>query len=109
MPATYGELASTSAAAVNSGSDGEIAWWHRFHDAELASLVQRAVSANNSLKLAEARVRQARSVREVAKSLLYPRIGVGASALRFRGSQSAIGLPTANLEDNLFQVGFDAE
>ena len=59
--------------------------------------------------VAEARVRQARSAREVARSLLFPRIGVGASALRFRGSESLIELPGADLTGNLFQVGFDAE
>jgi NodT family efflux transporter outer membrane factor (OMF) lipoprotein len=108
MPVAYGELAITSAAAADPGS-GEIKWWHRFNDDELASLVERAVAANNSLKVAEARVRQARSAREVAHSLLYPRVGVGASALRFRGSSAALDLPEANLEGNLFQIGFDAE
>jgi outer membrane protein, multidrug efflux system len=108
MPDAYGELTATAteADAVNGG---ETRWWRGFDDAKLASLVEQAVAANNSLKVAEARVRQARSVREVARSLLYPRIGVGASALRIRGSQSAVGLPDANLESNLFQVGFDAE
>ncbi|MCL4199446.1 MAG: efflux transporter outer membrane subunit [Phycisphaerales bacterium] len=108
VPGGYRELAGTTATPADSAI-GEIAWWQRFNDDELASLVERAVAANNSLKVAEARVRQARSVREVAKSLLYPRIGVGASFLRFRGSESAIGLPDANLEGNLFQIGFDAE
>ncbi len=108
LPGGYRELAGTTATPADSAI-GEIAWWQRFNDDELASLVERAVAANNSLKVAEARVRQARSVREVAKSLLYPRIGVGASFLRFRGSESAIGLPDANLEGNLFQIGFDAE
>jgi multidrug efflux system outer membrane protein len=109
MAAAYGELAGASAAAADLGGDGEIAWWHRFDDDELASLVERAVAANNSIKVAQARVRQARSVREAARALLYPRVGVGASVLRFRGSQAAIGLPGVDLEDSLFQVGFDAE
>jgi outer membrane protein, multidrug efflux system len=109
MPGAYNELAGTAAMDADTVNGGETSWWQRFDDAELASLIERAVAANNSLKVAEARVRQARSVREVAHSLLYPRIGVGASALRFRGSQAAIGLPNADLEGNLFQVGFDAE
>lgn len=109
MPGAYGELAGTPAQPDDSASDGEIAWWHRFNDAELASLVERAVAANNSLKVAEARVRQARAVREVARSLLYPRVGVGASVLRFGGSNAVVDLPDANLEGNLFQIGFDAE
>src|SRR5881394_1270151 len=106
MPRTYAEPAGAASADPSSG---EVAWWHHFNDEELSSLVERAVAANNNVKVAEARVRQARSVREVVHSLLYPRIGVGASALRFRGSEAAIGLPDANLQGNLFQVGFDAE
>jgi NodT family efflux transporter outer membrane factor (OMF) lipoprotein len=109
MPANYGELAGSAGSGADPMSTGEVTWWHRFDDAELTALVERAVAANNNVEVAEARVRQARSAREVARSLLYPRIGVGASALRFRGSQSVIGLPDADLEGNLFQVGFDAE
>ncbi len=109
MPGAYKELAAQSAESAETGVDSEIAWWHRLNDEELASLVERAIGANKSLKVAEARVRQARSVREVAHSLLYPRIGVGASLLRFRGSNASVDLPNANLEGNLFQLGFDAE
>ena len=109
MPASYAEPGGAAAAAPEAGDDAELTWWRRFDDAELASLVERAVAANNNVEIAEARVRQARSVRTVARSLLYPRVGIGASMLRFRGSQSAIGLEEADLEDNLFQVGFDAE
>jgi len=109
MPATYGELAARSGAGLNAMTDGETAWWQRFDDAELASLVERAVAANNNIRVAEARVRQARSAREVARSFLFPRIGVGASILRVRGSNALIDLPDADLEGNLFQVGFDAE
>ena len=36
------------------------------------------------------------------------RSGSGASVLRFRLSQAVVELPGANLEDSLFQVGFDA-
>src|SRR5688572_15602971 len=79
MPASYGEAAGAGTPDAYGPSDGEVRWWRRFDDVELASLVERAVAANNSLKVAEARVRQARSVRQVAQSLLYPRIGVGAS------------------------------
>lgn len=109
MPGAYSELAGDAAAGSTATAEAEAAWWHRFDDAELVSLVERAVAANNNLKVAEARVRQARSAREVARSFLFPRIGVGASMLRFRASSSALELADANLEGNLFQVGFDAE
>lgn len=109
MPGNYAELANAAGPGLDASSLEETAWWQRFDDVELASLVERAVAANNNLKVAEARVRQARSARGVARSFLFPRIGVGASILRFRGSNALLDLPDANLEGNLFQVGFDAE
>ncbi|SPE52162.1 exported hypothetical protein [Verrucomicrobia bacterium] len=36
-------------------------WWKTFHDAELDSLINRAVSSNLDLRLAQARVREARA------------------------------------------------
>jgi outer membrane protein, multidrug efflux system len=107
MPATFKEHVAMR--SMGSSSNGEIAWWRRFDDPKLASLVERTVAANNSLEVAEARVRQSRSAREIARSLLYPQVGVGASVLSFRGSEAAIGLPDADLQGKLFQVGFDAE
>jgi NodT family efflux transporter outer membrane factor (OMF) lipoprotein len=109
MPAAYAELAGPAAAHAAGIKSPEVAWWQRFDDPDLVSLVERAIAANNSLRVAEARVRQARAARVVARSHLYPRVGVGASALRVRGSESAVGLPGADLEGNLFQIGFDAE
>ncbi|MCW5766323.1 MAG: efflux transporter outer membrane subunit [Phycisphaeraceae bacterium] len=109
MPGNYAELAGAAGPGMDVSTIEETAWWKRFDDAVLASLVERAVAANNNIRVAEARVRQARSAREVARSFLFPRIGVGASVLRFRGSGALIDLMDAGLESNLFQVGFDAE
>ncbi len=36
-------------------------WWNSFNDAELDSLIQRAVRSNPDLRVAEARLRQARA------------------------------------------------
>jgi NodT family efflux transporter outer membrane factor (OMF) lipoprotein len=77
-------------------------------DPELTNLVEKSVRANYGVAVAEARLREARAARQVAQSLLYPQLDLGASALRFRGSNAGIGLSTLNFEDSLFQVGFDA-
>jgi NodT family efflux transporter outer membrane factor (OMF) lipoprotein len=86
----------------------ETTWWRRFNDPQLTALVEKAVKANNGVAVAEARVRQARAARQVVQSLLYPTVGIGASALRYRASESVVSLPGLNLEDNLFTLGFDA-
>src|SRR5215467_5700282 len=53
-------------------------WWTSFQDAELTQLVQRAVANNLDLKLAAARVEEARAVRGIEKSALYPSVAAGA-------------------------------
>src|SRR5262249_12214934 len=59
-------------------------WWRSFRDAELTQLVQRAVANNLDLKLAAARVEEARAVRGVEKSALYPSVAAAASVTRQR-------------------------
>jgi NodT family efflux transporter outer membrane factor (OMF) lipoprotein len=119
MPDAYRELASspttqpatqptTQPTTFTATGPAEIRWWRQLGDPQLTDLVEQSVKANYGVAAAGARLREARAARQVAQSLLYPQVGVGASALRFRGSEAAIGLPGLDLEDNLFQIGFDA-
>ncbi|MCC6681411.1 MAG: efflux transporter outer membrane subunit [Phycisphaeraceae bacterium] len=104
VPAAYQEL--RPGLATNDPAAGEIRWWRLFDDPQLSVLVEEAIVANNNIAVAEARMHEARAARQIAQSLLYPQASVGASVLRVRGSESALGVP--NLEGELFQVGFDA-
>ena len=67
-------------------------WWTVFDDQMLASLIQQAVESNLDLKLAEARVRQARAVRGVAESFLGPTVDATASFQRSETSVSPAGI-----------------
>jgi outer membrane protein, multidrug efflux system len=64
-------------------------WWRLYQDPTLNSIVERAVAANQELAAAAARVRQARSLSQVARSRYFPAIDLGVSAQRaqsrFRG------------------------
>jgi NodT family efflux transporter outer membrane factor (OMF) lipoprotein len=89
-------------------------WWRTFHDAELDSLIQRAVAANPDLRAAEARLRQARAVREMSAANLWPELDATGSAARAKQSKNqpligALPLP-ANFpfEYSVYQAGFDA-
>ena len=88
-------------------------WWNSFHDEELTRLIRRAVANNLDLRLAAARVDEARAARGVAKSAFYPSVGVTTSAERLRERVAAFN-PGANtptfhpVELNNFQVGFDS-
>jgi NodT family efflux transporter outer membrane factor (OMF) lipoprotein len=110
LPPAYGEAANgpAEAAAFAATVPTEIRWWRQLGDPQLTDLVESAVTANYGIVVAGARLREARAARQVAQSMLYPQVSVGASALRFSGSDAAIGLPGVDLDDNLFQIGFDA-
>ena len=94
-------------------------WWTKFNDPLLDSLVERATKSNLDLRLAEARIREARASRAVTASGAWPTVDVSGSYTRNRSSENAIGLPTqgavvtpsgggANLDQNLYRTGFDA-
>jgi len=108
MPVSFAEPHAVAVPSTQPDGGPEAFWWERFNDAELNSLVRRAVVANNSIKVASARVQQARAAREIAQSLLYPQVDVGASAFRFRGSQSVLGLQNLGTDGSFLQAGFDA-
>ena len=94
-------------------------WWSAFNDPLLNSLVDRAVSSNLDLRLAEARIREARASRAVTASGAWPTVNVSGSHTRNRASENAIGAPAqgavlapsgggANIDQNLYRSGFDA-
>ncbi len=96
-------------------------WWALFDDEQLDSLMDRAVASNKDLRLAEARIRQARAQRRVTASSAFPTLDATGSYSRAKrssgfstsgaGPTSAVGgfvpggSPTAF---DLFQMGLDA-
>ena len=54
-------------------------WWKQFNDPTLSALVEEAVKVNLDLKLAEARLRQARAARGVAFGGLWPAVTASGS------------------------------
>ena len=104
-PLTGGETDSSASVAM---------WWNNFNDPELDSLVERAVKSNLDLKIAAARVREARAQYQVTSADLWPTVGTSASYERQRQSkhQPIIGgfpLPAGlPFDNNVYQAGFDA-
>lgn len=86
------------------------AWWRTFHDALLAALIERAVAANLDLRIAAARVREARALRGVSAAGQRPT--VDAASTYTHSLQSANGTPQGlqqhQSHNDLFQIGFDA-
>lgn len=90
-------------------------WWTVFKDPRLDSLIARAVENNQDLRLADARIREARAQRSVVAADIHPSVGTSAIYTRSRRSESSpalAGLASAGAvsspAQDLFQAGFDA-
>ena len=78
------ELPETS---VQSLPDVE-RWWSQFNDPQLNALIEEAFTANLDLRVAMARIEEARAGLGVARSFLYPTVDAYANADRSRRSNA---------------------
>jgi multidrug efflux system outer membrane protein len=89
-------------------------WWKNFHDSELDSLIDLAVRSNLDLRMAQARVREARAQYGIASADLWPTLDGSSSYARQRQSehQPILGSlplpPGVPFENDVYQAGFDA-
>lgn len=89
LPAAYNADAGAPAAA---GLDPlRRAWWTAFADTTLNDLIAGAVTGNQDLRRAAARVLEARALAGGASSDRWPRLEIGGTASRSRTSLSAFG------------------
>ncbi len=72
-------------------------WWENFHDATLDDLIEQALSNNQQIKLAEARLTEERANRLAVASALYPQISLGGNTTRGNQTtaQSAAFIPSS--------------
>jgi NodT family efflux transporter outer membrane factor (OMF) lipoprotein len=79
-------------------------WWTVFKDPTLSDLIQRARAGNLDLRQAEARVREARAQRGIAKAALFPTVNASAAANRTVSSKEAGN----GQSSDSYAAGFDA-
>jgi outer membrane protein, multidrug efflux system len=71
----------------------ELPWWSVFKDPELLNLLGEAVQNNRDLRVAIARVEEARALARIQKAQILPALGANAAASYGRGS---LTVPTEN-------------
>ena len=113
VPANYLEASASETASLDR-------WWQGFGDAQLTSLVDRALAANLDIEMATARIREARALEQVAGAGAYPQVAAEASVTRQRISENAFPVPPTpgtgggggglvlGEEFTTWRVGFDA-
>ncbi len=109
LPSAYAESRETFG-GLPASALSLVDWWKRLNDPALDVLVAQAAESNLELKVAMARVREARAARGEVASEALPQVDAVGSFSRERGSENAIRGPFDSDvgPDNLFQAGFDA-
>jgi len=94
-------------ASTEAGSLADLPWWQVFNDKALQGLITQALAGNYDLKVAVARIEQARAQVAVVRADLYPQVGYQANAAR---EKSFIPLPQlhGNVTYNSFQAAVNA-
>ena len=89
-----------------------VRWWEIFGDPELHALEEQVAAANQNLKIAEARLREARAQVKFNRAALFPTISTG-SAPRLRESSNrpfrSPGLSTGSSGDLLLSLDMSYE
>ena len=84
-------------------------WWELFEDPALNPLVEQALADNQNLRVAAARLAQARDQLTIARSALFPAIDLSASAVRSKVSANrplaAYSTPNQSTVQNDFAFG----
>lgn len=99
------------APVATAASFGDLEWWEIFQDATLVALIQIALQENYELRIAVARVLDARAQVTIAQSFLYPTVNAGVVApyTRFAGSSGQFDPQLDQLNETFQgQGGFDA-
>jgi len=84
-------------------------WWKSFKDPVLDQLVERAVAGNTGIQEAAARLAQARALVRSAQAARAPQIGVGASADRGAGANTAGGSTPATLLQTGLSLSYEPD
>jgi outer membrane protein, multidrug efflux system len=71
-------------------------WWDAFEDAQLTSLIDRAVQSNLDIRVAELRLRESRYQLQIQRTGLFPVANANASYQRDRFSKNGFYIPGAS-------------
>jgi multidrug efflux system outer membrane protein len=109
--------------SVPDSSEADLTrWWSALHDAELDSLISRALTANLDLQAAASRVREAREEIVVADAALQPNVSATADTAQLHSGRNFLSLlsgssgaaapgapkSSGGTSTSLYALGFDA-
>ena len=105
LPATYRDSTPNPAVATDQPALADQKWWELFRDERLQELIRTALGQNFDVRIAAARVAEARAQLGITRADQFPQVNGSALAERERVSASSVPVPLQAFEQNLFQVG----
>src|SRR6267143_1711159 len=91
--------------ATPAASLGEVQWWEVFRDAELQTLIRRALQENYDVRIAATRILQSRAQLTITRADQFPTVSAGATAGRQRQpAQDFGGMTIPPFEFNTFRL-----
>ena len=108
LPDAYRGSAPPAATAADQPSIGDQEWWQLFQDEQLQKLIRTALRQNFDVRIAAARVAEARAQLGITRADQFPQLDASALAERERVSASPVPFPLQEYERNVFQVGGSA-
>lgn len=100
------EFIATERAQLSS-SDVERDFWRSFNDRELDALIERALASNHDIRIAVARLREARALRGEARLDFAPTVTSSAAQVDARASELTRA-PNVARDREYYDAGFDA-
>lgn len=101
-PSSYRDQVATA----NTNSVANLPWWELYKDPALTALIRTALTNNYDLRMAIARVEQARAVATQARAQMVPHLGVEGAASRgrneFLGNANPAGPGGARTGDGVY-------
>jgi len=108
LPDEYRAAAPAAALAADQPSLGDQKWWELFQDEQLQGLIRTALRQNFDVRIAAARVAEARAQLGITRADQFPEVDVSGFAERERNAASAVPVPLRAFERNVFEAGASA-
>ena len=104
---TWKEAPAAPVATANATMEIDKEWWKNFDDPTLNDLLAKALAGNLDIKIALARIKEARATRLGVIAGQLPEIDATGDAKRSKNSQNSVSIGGGK-PYNAFSVGFDA-
>ena len=91
-----------------TSADVEREFWKSFNDPQLNDLIENALAANHDIRIAVARLREARALRGEARLDFAPTVTSSAERLDTRASARQAQIPGVEREQEYYEASFDA-